>query len=66
MKLTLDPEYEAFRAEVSETLAKNRHLAPTADDKGYKNARRIAWQKLLIENGLAARYDPEGIWRLRR
>lgn len=59
MKLTLDPEYEAFRAEVSETLAKNRHLAPTADDKGYKNARRIAWQKLLIENGLAARTIPK-------
>lgn len=59
MKLTLDPEYEAFRAEVSETLAKNRHLAPTADDKGYKNPKRIAWQKLLIEHGLAARTIPK-------
>ncbi|MDP1554107.1 MAG: acyl-CoA dehydrogenase family protein, partial [Hyphomonas sp.] len=59
MKLDLDPEYEAFRAEVSETLAKNRHLAPTSEDKGYKNAKRIAWQKLLIEHGLAARTIPK-------
>ncbi|MBI1255163.1 MAG: acyl-CoA dehydrogenase [Hyphomonas sp.] len=58
MKLDLDPEYEAFRAEVSETLAKNRHLAPTSEDKGYKNARRIVWQKLLIGHGLAARTIP--------
>jgi alkylation response protein AidB-like acyl-CoA dehydrogenase len=58
MKLDLDPEYEAFRADVSETLTKNRHLAPTSEDKGYKNARRIAWQKLLIEHGLAARTIP--------
>jgi acyl-CoA dehydrogenase len=59
MKLTLDPQYEAFRAEVSETLAKNAHLAPTSEDKGYKNAKRIAWQKLLIANGLAARTIPK-------
>ena len=59
MKLDLDPEYEAFRADVSETLTKNRHLAPTSEDKGYKNARRIAWQKLLIEHGLAARTIPK-------
>ena len=58
MKLDLDPEYEAYSAEVSETLAKNRHLAPTSEDKGYKNARRIAWQKLLIGHGLAARTIP--------
>ncbi|MEQ9505730.1 MAG: acyl-CoA dehydrogenase family protein [Hyphomonas sp.] len=59
MKLDLDPEYEAFRADVSETLTKNRHLAPTAEDKGYKNAKRIAWQKLLIQHGLAARTIPK-------
>jgi len=59
MKLDLAPEYEAFRAEVSDTLAKNRHLAPTADDKGYKNPKRIAWQKFLIQNGLTARTIPK-------
>ncbi len=59
MKLDLDPEYEAFRADVAETLTKNRHLAPTSEDKGYKNAKRIAWQKLLIAHGLAARTIPK-------
>ena len=58
MKLDLAPEYEAFRADVAETLAKNAHLAPTSEDKGYKNARRIAWQKLLIRHGLTARTIP--------
>lgn len=59
MKLDLAPEYEAFRIDVAETLAKNSHLAPTSEDKGYKNARRIAWQKLLIRQGLAARTIPK-------
>lgn len=59
MKLDLAPEYEAFRCDVAETLAKNAHLAPTSEDKGYKNARRIAWQKLLIRQGLAARTIPK-------
>lgn len=59
MKLDLAPEYEAFRSDVAETLAKNAHLAPTSEDKGYKNARRIAWQKLLIRQGLAARTIPK-------
>jgi alkylation response protein AidB-like acyl-CoA dehydrogenase len=59
MKLDLAPEYEDFRIDVAETLAKNSHLAPTSEDKGYKNARRIAWQKLLIRQGLAARTIPK-------
>ncbi len=59
MKLDLDPEYQAFRAEVSATLANNAHLAPSAEDKGHRNARRIAWQKLLIAQGLAARTIPK-------
>lgn len=59
MKLDLAPEYEAFRTDVAETLARNAHLAPTSEDKGYRNARRIAWQKLLIRQGLAARTIPK-------
>ena len=59
MKLDLDPEYEAFRADVAEILSTNAHLAPGPDDKGYKNPKRIAWQKLLIRNGLAARTIPK-------
>ncbi len=59
MKLTLDPEYEAFRAEVAETLAAQVHHAPGPDDKGYKHPRRLAWQKFLIAHGLAARTIPK-------
>jgi alkylation response protein AidB-like acyl-CoA dehydrogenase len=59
MKLDLDPEYEAFRADVAEILSTNAHLAPGPEDKGYKNPKRIAWQKLLIQKGLAARTIPK-------
>ena len=58
MDLKLSPEYEAFRADVAAILAKNADKAPTPDDKGLKHPKRLAWQKLLIENGLAARTIP--------
>lgn len=58
MDLSFSPEYEAFRQEVAGILAANAHLAPTSADKGMKNPRRLAWQKLLIEKGLAARTIP--------
>ncbi len=59
MKLDLDPEYEAFRKEVSGILASNASKAPGPEDRGFKSAKRIAWQKLLIANGLAARTIPK-------
>ncbi len=55
MDLTLSPEYQAFRQKVLDFLEANRHRAPTAQDRGLKHAKRLAWQKLLIDNGLAAR-----------
>ena len=58
MDLKLSPEYEAFRADVAAILARNADKAPTPDDKGLKHPKRLAWQKLLIENGLAARTIP--------
>ena len=58
MDLSFSPEYEAFRQEVANILSANAHLAPTSDDKGMKNPKRLAWQKLLIEKGLAARTIP--------
>jgi alkylation response protein AidB-like acyl-CoA dehydrogenase len=58
MDLSFSPEYEAFRQEVAGILAASAHLAPTNDDKGMKNPKRMAWQKLLIEKGLAARTIP--------
>ncbi len=59
MDLALGPEYLAFRDEVAAFLAANRDQAPQRGDRGIKHPRRLAWQKLLIENGLAARTVPE-------
>lgn len=58
MRLTLGPEYQAFRAEVAGLLESNSHNAPALDDRGLKHPRRLAWQKWLIENGLTARMIP--------
>ena len=59
MDLTLGPEYAAFRDDILKTLDENRHLAPTRADVGLKHPKRLAWQALLIEKGLAARTIPE-------
>ena len=58
MDLSLSPEYEAFRDEIAALLNANRDKAPTQDDRGMKNPKRLAWQKWLIEHGLAARTIP--------
>ncbi|MEO0981685.1 MAG: acyl-CoA dehydrogenase family protein [Pseudomonadota bacterium] len=58
MDLSLSPEYEAFREEVAAFLDANKDKAPTPGDGGMKNPKRLAWQKLLIENGLTARTIP--------
>jgi alkylation response protein AidB-like acyl-CoA dehydrogenase len=59
MNLEFSPEYETFRAETAAFLEANRNAAPTPDDHGLKHPRRLAWQKLLIAQGLAARTIPE-------
>lgn len=59
MDLKLSPEYEAFREEIRTFLEESRPLAPTSADKGMKHPKRLAWQRLLIENGLAARTIPK-------
>lgn len=59
MKLTLDAEYQAFRAEVARLLESNRHNAPSQGDRGLKHPKRLAWQKWLIEHGLTARTIPK-------
>ncbi len=58
MQLTLGPDYEAFRDETLAFLEAHRRDAPTPDDAGIKSPKRQRWQKLLIENGLAARTIP--------
>lgn len=59
MDLALSTEYLAFRDEVDAFLEANRHLAPGPEDRGLKHPRRLAWQRLLIGNGLAARTIPK-------
>lgn len=58
MDLQFSAEYETFREEVRSFIEANRDKAPTYADKGMKNPKRLAWQKLLIENGYAARTIP--------
>ncbi len=59
MDLAFSADYEAFREEVTELLESNRSSAPTSTDRGMKHPKRLAWQKLMIENGLAARTIPK-------
>ena len=54
MDLNLSPEYEAFRDEVRGFLAANADKAPKPGLGGDAKA----WQKLLIEQGYAARTIP--------
>lgn len=57
MDLKLSPEYEAFREEVRAFIAEHGAKAPRG--RGHpKHPDRLAWQKLLIEHGYAARTIP--------
>ncbi|MCL4165190.1 UNVERIFIED_CONTAM: hypothetical protein GTU68_049717, partial [Idotea baltica] len=59
MDLKLSAEHEAFREEIRATLEANRKDAPGPTDRGMKNAKRLAWQKILISQGLTARTIPK-------
>ena len=59
MDLAYGPEYEAFRAEVRDFIAKNRDKAPKRFGVARPSEESIAWQKLLIEHGLTARTIPK-------
>ncbi|MEM7663206.1 MAG: acyl-CoA dehydrogenase family protein [Pseudomonadota bacterium] len=58
MDLALSPEYESFREETASFLKGNADQAPGSGDRGMKHPKRLAWQRLLIESGLAARTIP--------
>ena len=58
MDLALGPDYETFRAETEAFLETHKDHAPGPEDRGLKHPKRLAWQKLLIDNGLAARTIP--------
>lgn len=59
MDLAFSKDYEAFRKDVIDLLESNRALAPNSSDRGMKHPKRLAWQKLMIESGLAARTIPK-------
>ena len=58
MDLAYSAEYEAFRAEVRAFLERNKAKFPREYGGGRFSAEALAWQKLLIENGYAARTIP--------
>ncbi len=58
MDLAYSAEYEAFRAELRGFLEANKARYPQSYGEGRPNAETLAWQKLLIEHGYAARTIP--------
>jgi alkylation response protein AidB-like acyl-CoA dehydrogenase len=58
LDLSLSPHHAAFRAQIKEFLDQHAHVAPRPGDLDYKSPDRLRWQKLLIENGYAARTIP--------
>jgi len=59
MDLAYGPEYEAFRQEVRDFLAANRDRAPKRFGVARPSDEVVAWQRLLIEHGYAARTIPK-------
>jgi alkylation response protein AidB-like acyl-CoA dehydrogenase len=58
MDLTTGPEYEEFRRQVRSFLEQHREQAPPAGPAAGSDPRVRSWQKMLIENGYAARTVP--------
>jgi alkylation response protein AidB-like acyl-CoA dehydrogenase len=59
--LRYSEEHEAFRAQVREFLARHRDRAPSGSivpGTGQTEERHLAWQKVLVEHGYAAREIP--------
>ena len=56
MDLSYGPRYETFRHEVRDFLEKHGDKAPRKE--GLRSPKTLAWQKLLIDNGYAARTIP--------
>jgi alkylation response protein AidB-like acyl-CoA dehydrogenase len=61
MDLAYAPGYEAFRAELRAFLERHRERAPRGGivaSAGTRDPAHLAWQRLLIEHGYAARTVP--------
>jgi len=59
MDLNYSPQYEAFRGEVREFLKKHSKDAPGGFGVSRAGGSVLAWQRLLIEHGYAARTIPK-------
>ncbi|HTY17978.1 MAG TPA: acyl-CoA dehydrogenase family protein [Myxococcota bacterium] len=62
MDLSYGPEYDAFRRELRAFLERNRERAPRGGvvaAAGSRDPALLAWQRLLIEHGYAARTVPK-------
>lgn len=57
MDLSFGPKYEEFRTEVQQFIAEHGSKSPRQG--GARNKEAIAWQKVLIEHGYAARTIPK-------
>ncbi len=59
MDLQFSDEYVAFRAQVKAFLDAHKHYAPSRNDRSVASEKRLAWQKILLEHGYAARTLPK-------
>src|SRR5689334_24803024 len=59
MDLAYSAEYELFRDAVRDFLARHRSDWPREYGGGKPGAQMLAWQRLLIEHGYAARTIPK-------
>ena len=60
MDLSYGPEYEEFRREVREFLAKHEDVAVQASMRAAEDSPQMrAWQKVLVDGGYAARTVPK-------
>ena len=57
MDLSFGDEYEEFRRDVQQFISDHGDKSPSQG--GVRNSEAIVWQKLLIENGYAARTIPQ-------
>ena len=57
MDLSFGDEYEEFRPDVQQFISDHGDKSPSQG--GVRNSEAIVWQKLLIENGYAARTIPQ-------
>ncbi len=56
MDLSFGAEYDEFRTEIKQFIASTGDKSPK--QAGMGNTEAIAWQKILIDNGYAARTVP--------